>query len=189
MSPDNELILKAQQGDMAAFTELVRRHDRDVLAVAARYVDNSEDAKDIYQEVLIRVFRGIRGFEFRSEFSTWIHRITVNTCLTHHRRARKVAVVPLEGGTKEEGGNIHAAELPSTALGPEESTISSDAGRQLRRALQSLSPRQRMVFTLRHYQGHSLREIAQALHCSEGTVKRYLFTATRRMRDELADFI
>jgi len=70
MTEDNELILKAQAGDMGAFTELVQRHDRNVLALAARYVNNVEDAKDIFQEVMIKVYRGLPGFQFRSEFST-----------------------------------------------------------------------------------------------------------------------
>lgn len=98
MTEDNELILKAQAGDMGAFTELVQRHDRNVLALAARYVNNVEDAKDIFQEVMIKVYRGLPGFQFRSEFSTWIHRITVNACLTHKRRSKSSLHLPLDTG-------------------------------------------------------------------------------------------
>ena len=74
---------KAQQGDILAFEQLVYRHDKKVLSIAARYVTSADDAKDIYQEVFLRVYRGLKKFRFKSEFSTWVHRITVNVCLTH----------------------------------------------------------------------------------------------------------
>jgi RNA polymerase sigma-70 factor (ECF subfamily) len=97
MTGDNELIRKAQTGDMGAFSELVLRHDRAVLALAARYVNNAEDAKDIFQEVLIKVYRGLPGFQFRSEFSTWVHRITVNVCLTYKARSKASRHISLDG--------------------------------------------------------------------------------------------
>ena len=69
---DTQLILKAQQGDMSAFEELVYRYDRQVLNIAKSFRNSDDDAKDIYQEVFIRVFRGIKNFQFKSEFSTWL---------------------------------------------------------------------------------------------------------------------
>jgi len=185
-SAEFELIRKAQQGDMLAFTELVQRHDRVVFALAARYVTSAEDAKDIFQEVMIKVFHGLPGFRFQSEFSTWLHRITVNVCLTHRSQSRNVLHVPLgppDGGS--DNGSGQNARLRSSMEGPDDATINADTANHIQRALQSLSPRQRMVFTLRHFEGHSLKEIAGMLRCREGTVKRYLFTATRRMRDQL----
>ena len=184
MSPDIELIRKAQAGNMSAFTELLQRHDRHVLSLVARHVESSEDAKDIYQEVMIKVFRGLPGFQFRSEFSTWIHRITVNTCLSY-RRARPRSHVPLNETGADREDSPASQGLQSEDHGPDHAAIDSDTADHVRRALQALSPRQRMVFTLRHYEGQSLREIAQTLRCTEGTVKRYLFTATRRMREQL----
>ena len=90
MTPtDNELIQAAQRGDMVAFEQLVFRHDKQVLSIAARYVTSAEDAKDIYQEVFIRVYRGLRKFRYRSEFATWLHRITTNVCLTHRTKQKK----------------------------------------------------------------------------------------------------
>lgn len=184
MTEEKELIVKAQAGDMGAFTELVQRHDRNVIALAARYVNNAEDAKDIFQEVMIKVYRGLPGFQFRSEFSTWIHRITVNACLTHRRRPKSLLHLPLDPGTgREEKTNVQ--ELQSHEREPDQTAIDGDTAEFVQRALAALSPRERMVFTLRHYEGHSLKEIADALRCAEGTVKRYLFTATRKMREQL----
>jgi RNA polymerase sigma-70 factor (ECF subfamily) len=182
MSADHDLILKARDGDMAAFSELLHRHDRNVLALAAQYVDTAEEAKDIFQEVLIRVYKGLPRFEFRSEFGTWVHRITVNVCLSHRRRTSKGVHISLDQAAEEDHP---LQQLQSNDHGPDHVAMDADTARHIQNALQALSPRQRMVFTLRHYQGHSLKEIAQTLRCTEGTVKRYLFTATQRMREQL----
>jgi RNA polymerase sigma-70 factor (ECF subfamily) len=188
MIQDSDLIIKAQQGDIAAFTELVHRHDRNVLALAARYVDNAEDAKDIYQEVMIRVFRGLPAFRFKSEFSTWLHSITVNACLSHRTRFRKERSIMFHDSHNPHPGD-HAAELVSPERGPDQEAASANIASHVRRALDTLSARQRVVFTLRHYDGRSLKEIAQTLRCSEGAVKRYLYDATRRLREELTDIL
>ncbi len=185
MNLDSDLILKAQQGDMVAFTELVHRHDRNVLALAARYVENAEDAKDIYQEVMIRVFRGLPGFQFRSEFSTWIYSITVNVCLSFRSNSQKKSSISLQRLNEE----IRESELVSHDHGPDQITASANTASHVRRAIGKLSPRQRMVFMLRHYDGRSLKEIAQTLRCTEGAVKRYLYDATRRLRAELEDIL
>ena len=176
-----ELILKAQSGDTTAFAQLVQQHDRAVLALIARFVHSSEDAKDLYQEVLIRLFRGLPGFRFKSEFSTWVHRVTVNTCLSHQSKAERV-VRPLL--RRDESGEMAVSEVPSPDRGPDELSMNAETESRIQAALQTLSPRQRMVFVLRHYEGKALREIAQTLRCTEGTAKRYLFDGTRRLREQ-----
>ena len=183
---DTELILKAQQGDMMAFEQLVYRYDKQVLSMAATYVNSSEDAKDIYQEVFLRVFRGIKKFELRSEFSTWLYRITTNVCLTHRTRRKRHVHTSLsaEDGDEESHGVSEALADERTA---DQHAMDSEASGHIEEALELLSPRQRMVFTLRHYQGYKLKEIAAMMECSEGAVKKYLFTATRRMRNRLKD--
>ncbi len=191
MAPDEKaLILEAQSGNMDAFERLVFLHDKQVLSIAARYVTSAEDAKDIYQEVFLKAYRGLRRFQFRSEFSTWLHRITLNVCLTHRSRRRRGVHVPLHedvDGDDESAG--HAAELRSTDQGPDQEAIDTEIAARIQRALDTLSPQQRLVFTLRHYEDYKLREIATMMNCAEGTVKRYLFAATRRMREELTDLI
>lgn len=185
MAPvDSDLILKARDGDMMAFEQLVYRYDKQVLSMAASYVNSSEDAKDIYQEVFLRVFRSLKKFELRSEFSTWLYRITTNVCLTHRsRRKRHTHTSIHEGeGDDEAHGVAGDSESDRRALG-------SEISDRVQEALKTLSPQQRMVFTLRHYEEYKLREIAEMMNCSEGTVKKYLFTATRRMREQLKDMV
>jgi RNA polymerase sigma-70 factor, ECF subfamily len=186
---DTQLIVRAQQGDVLAFEQLVFRHDRKVLSIAAQYVTSADDAKDIYQEVFLRVYRGLKKFQFRSEFSTWLHRVTVNVCLTHRARQKhRSHFVSLHGDSDDEdshGGAQLQAEDDVTYRHTRDTEISE----HVQNALDTLSPRQRMVFTLRHFEGQKLKEIAGLMNCTEGTVKRYLFSATRKMRKELREIL
>lgn len=184
---DIELIRQAQSGDLSAFEQLVRRYDRRVLTIAASYVQSSDDAKDIYQEVFLRVYRALPKFELRSEFSTWLYRIATNVCLSHRSRARRHRHVSLEGESDEESDNPHQGRSnePSTAPDVGRREIAS----RVREALSELSPRQRLVFTMRHYEGYKLREIAEMMEVAEGSVKKYLFEATGKMRDQLGDLL
>ena len=187
---DSELILKAQRGDFTAFEQLVFRYDKDVLTIAGRFVRSSDDAKDIYQEVFLRVYQGLRRFKMQSEFATWLYRITTNVCLTHRTRRKSHAHVPLEEEHDEGEGESHGARaLASPEPLPDQRTMDSEVAVSVENALAILSPQQRMVFTLKHYQGLKLREIAEAMECSEGTVKKHLFVATQRMRSQLKEFI
>ena len=86
---DTDLIIQAQKGDQNAFEELVYRYDRNVLSIALKYAVDQDDAKDLYQEVFIRVYRGLKKFRFQSEFSTWLFRITTNVCLSYKNRSRE----------------------------------------------------------------------------------------------------
>jgi len=186
MMPDDvELIKKAQVGDMVAFEELVHRHDKQVLVIAARYVTSAEDAKDIYQDVFIKVYKGLKKFQFKSEFATWLYRITTNTCLTHHARQKKRTYVPLHDKSDGDDETYHPELTGNTAT--DQHALDADISAYVQDALNSLSAKQRMVFTLRHYQGYKLKEIAGMMECAEGTVKRYLFTATQRMREQLKE--
>lgn len=183
---DTELILSARQGDLGAFEELIQKYDRRILSLAFSYTRNSDDAKDIYQETLIRAYRSIKRFEMRSEFSTWLFRIATNVCMSFNARKKKYAGV-FERGTP--GGRLQiddgqAFEPPALDT-VEGDFMKAELRRQIERALETLSPMQRLVFTMKHYEGYKLREIAVAANCAEGTVKKYLFEAVRRLQKEL----
>jgi RNA polymerase sigma-70 factor, ECF subfamily len=182
---DNQLIVRAQQGDVMAFEQLVFRHDRSVLSLAAQYVSSAEDAKDIYQEVFIRVYRGLKKFQFKSEFSTWLHRITVNVCLTHRSRQKHRAHYVSLNEDPDSDDPHGVLQLQAEDNPADQQAQDSEISSRVQSALETLSPRQRMVFSLRHFEGQKLKEIAESMDCTEGTVKRYLFSATRKMRNEL----
>jgi len=187
---EHELVQHAREGDARAFEQLVRMYDKHVYSIAARYGNSAHDAKDIYQEVFIRAYKGLRRFRMQSEFSTWLYRITTNFCLTHQSQRKKRSGAMLSMDDDEQ--DVHTVNSIQPAGGgpsPEDRTFASEISLRVKNALQVLSPQQKLVFTLRHYEGYKLREIATMMSCTEGTVKRYLFAATQRMRGELKELL
>jgi RNA polymerase sigma-70 factor, ECF subfamily len=183
---DRELILNAQGGDLDAFGELVQKYDRHVLSLAFSYARNSDDAKDIYQETLIRAYRSIRKFEMRSEFSTWLYRIATNVCVSFKSSQRRYAEIFSTVNRRREPGRADdPAPEPRSSDSTEGEFMRAELGRQIERALDKLSPMQRLVFTMKHYEGYKLREIASITDCAEGTIKKHLYEAVRRLQKEL----
>lgn len=185
MAPEEtQLIKNAQNGDKKAFEELVYRYDSKVLSLALRYVGDEDDAKDLYQEVFIRVFKGLKNFQFNSEFSTWLFRITTNVCFTFKSRDKRKNNISISTDDEEE--NIQRIELIDDDHSPEVLATGSEIGYLIKNALETLSPKQKMTFTLKHYEGFKIREIAEMMECNEGTVKKYLFDAARNLRKKLS---
>ena len=184
---DTDLIIQAQKGDQSAFEELVYRYDRNVLSVAMKYANDEDDAKDLYQEVFIRVYRGLKNFRFQSEFSTWLFRITTNVCLTYKSRSKEHLRVSINKNFDDEESELFATEeLIYDGSTPEEISSGTDLGEIVNAAVESLSPKQKMTFILKHYEGYKIREIAEMLNCKEGTVKKYLFDAVKNLRQKLS---
>ena len=184
---DTDLIIQAQKGNQNAFEELVYRYDRSVLSITIKYANNEDDAKDLYQEVFIRVYRSIKGFRFQSEFSTWLFRITTNVCLTYKSRSKEHLKVSIDKYYDDEENEFRETkELVYDGLSPEEISSGANFGEIVNAAVESLSPKQKMTFVLKHYEGYKIREIAEMLNCKEGTVKKYLFDAIKNLRKKLS---
>jgi RNA polymerase sigma-70 factor (ECF subfamily) len=166
---------------VVAFEQLVHRYDRVVLSIALRYANNEEDAKDIYQEAFIRVYRGLAGFRGKSQFSTWLYRVVTNVCLSYQRKVLKLKNVQVEYDEAERA----AAASATGSDNPETMFADSEISQHVSAALAALPDRQRLVFILRHFQDLKLSEIADTMNCAEGTVKRYLYMAIRKMRGQL----
>ncbi len=183
------LIRRAQEGDPEAFEALVRAYDRNVLRLAMQVVHSQEEARDLYQEAFLKVYRSLRYFRLEARFSTWLYRVVMNVCLDYLRRQNTRKEV--QGPEGEEGQPAYFQTLPdeSPALNPERSAHSKEIGRRIQAALQRLNPRERLVFELKHYQGLKLRAIGELCKTSEQTVKNCLFRATQKLRTELEDLV
>src|SRR5271167_4381709 len=177
------LIRAAQNGDQDAFERLVRAYDQSVLRVAMNLLRSPEDARDVYQEAFLRVYRNIHAFRFDCSFHTWLYRIVTNICLDHLRK-RKVRkeeppVIDSPDGTID---RMERAEEEGAHADPERAAFNLQVGARIDVALKNLSPRERMVFELRHYQGLRLRNIGEILGTSEEAAKNCFFRATQKMR-------
>jgi RNA polymerase sigma-70 factor (ECF subfamily) len=182
---ERTLIESAQAGDMRAFDRLVRRYDRQVMQLAASLLNNRQDAEDVFQDVFVRVYKSLPRFRFESQFSTWLYRVVVNQCINYRRSRGRQPRSNYQPANSEEDWLL---SVPDDGLDPESRVLNSEIEWQIQEALRSLPAKQRAVFVLRHYHGHKLGEIAEILHCAEGTVKNYLFRATRRLQKQLRPF-
>jgi len=185
-----DLIRAAQKGDQDAFEQLVHAYDRNVLRLAVNLVRSQEDASDIYQEAFLRVHRNLHNFRFDCSFHTWLYRIVTNLCLDHLRK-RKVRKEDSAAVDTTEGERDRMARVPETAVegNPERSLASREIGQRIQRVLNDLTPRERTVFELRHYEGLRLRTIGDMLGTTEEAAKNCLFRATQKMRVALGDFV
>jgi RNA polymerase sigma-70 factor (ECF subfamily) len=186
---DDELIREAQSGDREAFDSLVRRYDQSVLRLALHILGHEQDAQDVHQEAFLKAYRHLGNFRFECSFYTWLYRIVTNLCLDHMRR-RKTRREDPATVLDSQGEEIDLLTNIS------DTRAMANPGRELDRirmresircALDKLTPRERTVFELKHYEGLKLRTIGEMLSTSEETAKNTLFRATRKLRAELAE--
>ena len=187
---ESELIRAVQQGDQYAFEALVRSYDQSVLGLAMNLLRSPEDARDAYQEAFLRVYKNIHSFRFDCSFYTWLYRIVTNVCLDHlrKRKIRKEEPAYIESGDGRLD-RTYAIEEDRAAGNPERSLWNRQLSSQIGAALEQLTPRERMVFELRHYQGMRLRAIGEILDTTEEAAKNCLFRATQKMRAVLGDLV
>ncbi|HEY6291840.1 MAG TPA: sigma-70 family RNA polymerase sigma factor [Terriglobia bacterium] len=186
---ETALIRQAQAGDRSAFDALVRQYDQGVLRLVLRVAGSRDEAADLFQEVFLKVYRSLHHFRFESRFSTWLYRVVTNVCLDQLRRKktrREVQPPETDDGQPE---FFHTLADDRASLNPERSLRSKEIAVRLCGALSRLTPRERMVFELRHYEGLKLRVIGQMCGTSEETAKNCLFRATQKLRTELGDLI
>jgi RNA polymerase sigma-70 factor, ECF subfamily len=187
---ERALVAEAQAGSRAAFEQLVRRYDRDVLRLALNLMKRPEDARDVYQEAFLKVYRNLHRFRFECSFYTWLYRIVTNVCLDQLRRrqARPEDQAPEVSGARHDEGITDFFERQREhrpTLDPERRLIGKEIQARITAAMERLSPREKIVFEMKHYQGLKLRAIGEALGTTEETVKNSLFRATRKLRSQL----
>jgi RNA polymerase sigma-70 factor, ECF subfamily len=188
---DQFLIERAQGGDRIAFEALVHRYDRQVLRLALNLMHSAEDAQDVYQEAFLRVYRNLQRFRFECGFYTWLYRIVTNVCLDHLRRRRSRPEEQPPRIAASQSAEAPAADFfelqreTRAQANPERNLLGQEIGQKIDAAMATLSPRERMVFEMKHYQGLKLRAIGEALGTTEETAKNSLFRATRKLREQL----
>lgn len=184
MNEEQVLIQRARNGEIGAFRELVERYKKKIYYLSLDLTGNHHDAEDLSQEVFIKAYRSLKNFRGDAKFNSWLYRITVNTCISQ-RRKKSVAAMTLQEDFDSDNSPQFFNQGESSR-NPERSAEAVLMQQHIDHALQQLTPRERSVFVLRHYNDLPLKEIAQVLKISEGTVKSMLFRAIQRLQKELA---
>jgi RNA polymerase sigma-70 factor, ECF subfamily len=183
------LIKRAQMGSRDAFETLVRNYDHAVLRLAFNLLRSQEDARDVYQETFLRVYRNLGNFRFDCSFRTWLYRIVSNLCLDQLRKKKVRKEESTVRNTLD--GPVDLLSLVAeerAGIDPQRQAASSEIKTRIQSALGDLSPRERTVFEMRHFQGMRLRSIGETLGTTEEAAKNCLFRATQKMRSALGDF-
>ena len=186
---DTMLVREAQRGSRAAFEELVHHYDQAVLRLALHLTGSDHEAQDIYQEAFLKAYKSIGRFRFECSFYTWIYRIVTNLCLDNIRKkqVRKEDAPVATDSDGEVFDVISQVADGRSGANPERDLMRRELGGRISRALEKLTPRERMVFELKHYQGLKLRTVGEMLNTTEETAKNTLFRATQKLRGALAD--
>lgn len=183
---DTELIKRAQAQDLDAFCALAERYARRIHLLASHYCQNTQDAEDLSQEVWLKAYQAVQTFRFDSSFYTWLRRITINTFLNHRRsnffrwRGQSTVVQLLPIDLDDSG------ELVGSSSASPENIYNKLLFENVVNALAELTPSQRLAFLLRHYEGMSYDEIANAMNCSTGTAKKGVWRAIAKLRARLS---
>ena len=187
-APETELIRQAQAGSRVAFDALVKQYEQQVLRLALHLTGSEHDAEDIYQEAFLKAYRYIGNFRFECSFYTWIYRIVTNLCLDQLRRrkTRREDQAIIIDHSGDEIDVLSSVSDERSFSNPARELDRKVLGIRIQEALGKLTPRERMVFELKHYQGLRLRTIGEMLNTTEETAKNTLFRATKKLRSQLA---
>ena len=185
MTEETILVERARNGEMAAFRDLVERYQKKIYFLALDLTGNHHDAEDLSQEVFIKAYRSISGFRGDAKFGSWLYRIAVNTNINQHRKKAFTALKPQESleDMHQDQDEVIGVHQP---IHPEEQANAGLIQKHIERAMDRLSPHERCVFVLRHYSDFSLKDIAEIMSISKGTVKSTLFRTLKKLQKELS---
>ena len=177
---EQKIIRKAARGDRAAFRQLVLEHSHSIFRLAWRLSGDETAAEDIVQEAFIKAWSKLGEFRMDASFKSWLHRITVNTAMDYlrkHARRKQFETAEPEWET-----TAHAGEVPDTGR-------QIDISRQTQAAMLDLSEAERTALLLKHYEGHSIEEVARIMEITTGACKQNIFRAVRKMRIALRPLV
>jgi RNA polymerase sigma-70 factor (ECF subfamily) len=185
VNDEQELVDRLSRGALGAFQKLVEQNKRKIYYLAFDIVGNHADAEDISQEVFIKIYRFFKTFKRDAKLGSWLYRITVNASIDHLRRK---SAMPETAQTGFFGRDDPVLTCSSQDFGsnPERRAEGQLMQERVDRALRKISAQERSVFVLRHYHDLPLKDIAEAMNVSIGSVKSYLFRGLKKIQKELA---
>jgi RNA polymerase sigma-70 factor, ECF subfamily len=185
--PSEDLMARIAKGDDDAFEILVNRHQTSILNLIYRFIGDRTQAKDLAQEVFIRVWQSAKNYKPKAKFTTWIYRITANLCFNELKYARRRKLFQFLRSDAD--NEIHGEkDFPDGSPSPEDLLLAKERSHQITQALQGLPENQRMALVLKRYDGLSYDEIAQILGCSVSAVESLLVRGKRTLQEKLAPY-
>ncbi len=184
---DAQLVARTQEGDPAAFDQLVVKYTPRLYGLIYNMTSNHEDTNDLLQDVFSKAYKSIRGFRGKSSFYTWIHSIAVNMTLNFLKKRGRRFNLSLDDVDASVQNDKEFLELTQTSSPVREADL-SELQVRLNEAMQKLSDEHRAVVTMFHIQGMPHAEISKILNVSEGTVRSRLFYANRQLQNYLDEF-
>lgn len=186
---DNELVCRAQKGDMDAFENLFNRHHKRVYNIALRMLQNETDAADATQEVFVRAYKSIGRLVSTEAFVTWLKTMTINICRDALRKHGKVRMESLDSPVKYEDGSSAGREIADWSNDPSESALTGNLQESVQKAIFSLEPDYREVVTLFYIDGANVAEISRITGSPQGTVKSRLSRARAELKRKLECYV
>lgn len=188
--PDEDLVTLAQDGDYAAYEEIVRRYQDKAFRLAFSLTKNDAEAQDVVQEAFLNMYRKLDSFKGDSKFGSWMYRVVVNAGLMRLRKRRRLSEVPVD----DESFNLPEAEYyggsaPQWRVQADEAVENQELRQQIIEAVDELPPKYQTVFLLKEIEGLKLSEIAEVLDLSVGGVKSRLHRARLHLRATLGPYL
>lgn len=185
---ESEILGRIQAGEPEQFEYFVRTYQRKVFRLVYTLVRNAGEADALTQDVFVKAWRAIPDFRGEAAFETWLNRIAVNAVRDAARRRRPVVPFSeLAAAESVEGPDLPRSAEPTDGTSPERDAFSKQIRKRIADAMESLSPRQKAIFVMKHYEERSIAEIGAATGLDDGTVKSHLFRAARKLRQKLED--
>jgi RNA polymerase sigma-70 factor (ECF subfamily) len=176
-SESTELFKRMQKGDPQAFNQMVREYEKKIFRIAYGFFKDRDEAMEIVQGTFLKVYRNIASYRLGTSFSSWIYRIASNLCIDRYRKNKR---------SQESSREIYRRTEETRPEGPSQMALVESQKDEIQRALEKLSRRQKMVFSLRYFSHKKMSEISDILGIADGTVKTLHFRALEKIRREVA---
>lgn len=186
---DNDLVRRVREGDVGAFEELFKRHQKRIYNIALRMLDEETDAADATQEVFVRAYQSIANLKSDAAFVTWLKTMAVNHCRDILRKRGRTKTDSLDAPLDCDDGGSVRSEIPDWSANPERSLDKRFMQEAVQRAISSLQPDYREAVTLFYVDGSDVAEIARILGCPVGTIKSRLSRARAELKRKLAGIL
>ncbi len=184
---DQDLVLRVQQGDKAAYDLLVIKYQHKIIQLVNRYVKDASEAQDVAQEAFIKAYRALGGFRGESAFYTWLYRIAINTAknylVSRARRSSDYQVDIQDAEQIENAPQLQGMETPERLL------FNQEIIETIKTAIEALPEEMRVAIMLREFEGMSYEEIADAMDCPVGTVRSRIFRAREAIDSKLTPLL